>query len=388
MKNALINTLLVLTSIAVVCVILEVGLRLTGYATHAVNTTRLGRETVGDPLPGIRYLFDSYASYAQAWPDDPRGYFSTDDHSILYRVNNYGFRGDDLDVSRNHRVRIAVIGDSFCWGTGVKVEDRFTSLIEERLSQNKVLGQEYEVYNFCMQGFNTANEVALYEQVIQHFQPDLLLISYFLNDVNLPPDRYFQWRAWEPASLKEWRECFRLVDWVVNRISGKRARSVFVSSVNAAYERGHPGYESVVDGFEQLAHLNRQQGIPTVLAIFPWLADLDQASYPFHEAHKAIRQAGEQQGFEVLDLFEVFAGHTAKELWVHPIDQHPNEVGHGIAANAMYAWLVDVMERSGDDLLDGVARRRGTPIPTALRAPPGKEWYKAFAALALRENND
>jgi hypothetical protein len=120
------------------------------------------------------------------------GYFDTSDHSLVYRVNNYGFRGDDLDISRNHRIRIAVIGDSFCWGSGVKEKDRFTALIEERLNQEKILGQEYEVYKFCMPGFNTATEVALYEQVILHFQPDILLISYFLNDINLLPQTLFQ----------------------------------------------------------------------------------------------------------------------------------------------------------------------------------------------------
>ena len=68
--------------------------------------------------------------------------------------------------------------------------------------------------------------------------------------------------------------------------------------------------------------MNRQQNIPTVLAIFPWLADLEPDSYPFHKAHQSIRQVGEEQGFEVLDLFEVFAGQQSEEMWVHPIDHH------------------------------------------------------------------
>jgi hypothetical protein len=124
---------------------------------------------------------------------------------------------------------------------------------------------------------------------------------------------------------------------VVSRIAGVKSRSEFVLSVNAAYERGHVGYKSIVNGFKQLAHLNRQQSIATVLAILPWLTDLEPDLYPFHKAHRAVRQAGEQQGFEVIDLFDVFSGQRSEELWVHPIDHHPNEVGHRLIANAVHA---------------------------------------------------
>lgn len=384
-KNVLLNMLIVLTSSILVLVMLEVGLRIFGSSSQAPNYAKIGRDRVFDPLPGIRYLYKAHAPYSQSWPDDPRGYFGTDDNSLVYRVNNYGFRGDDLAIRRNHRVRIAVIGDSFCWGLGVKESDRFMVLIEESLHQQKTLGQAYEVYSFCMPGFNTVNEAALYEQVIQYFQPDLLLIAFFLNDVNLPPDLYFRQRAWDPPSWKAWRERFRLVDWVVFRIGRAKTRSELVANVDAAYKQGHPGFKSVVDGFERIARLNRQQGIPTVLSIFPWLADLEQDAYPFHEAHRAIRLAGEEQGFEVLDLFDAFAGLKAKDLWVHPVDQHPNEVGHRIAAEALTTRLIDVLTRSGGDLLGRAARRRVTPIPPAFLAPPTTEWYEVFAEYAARQ---
>lgn len=388
MRKMIINLTLVLTSIAIVLLMLEAALRISGYSIHVENLKPVGREREFAPLPGVRYLYKGHTSYTGSWPDDPRGYFGTNDHSLVYRVNNYGFRGDDLDISRNHRIRIAVIGDSFCWGNGVKEKDRFTALIEDQLNQNKILDQAYEVYNFCMTGFNSENEVALYEQVIRYFQPDLLLVSYFLNDVNLPPDLYFRWRAWEPGYLKEWRERFYLVDWVVFRISGIKTRLEFIASVNEAYERGHPGYESVIDGFERIALLNDKQGVPTVIAIFPWLTDLDQDTYPFHKAHLAVQQASETQGFKVVDLLNVFVGQQAEDMWVYPIDHHPNEVGHRFAAEAIYKRLVDVLIQSGDDLLSGADYRRGTQIPLELRASPKKEWYKVFAKLTQEKKHN
>ena len=41
----------------------------------------------------------------------------------------------------------------------------------------------------------------------------------------------------------------------------------------------------------------------------------------------------------VLDLQPAFAGHDGPELWVHPTNQHPNEIGHRIAGTALYEFL-------------------------------------------------
>ncbi len=40
-------------------------------------------------------------------------------------------------------------------------------------------------------------------------------------------------------------------------------------------------------------------------------------------------------GIPVLDLLDAFEGQPYEELWVHPSDQHPNEDGHYIAAEAL-----------------------------------------------------
>ena len=385
MKNLIVNGLLVLTSLTITLVLCEVWLRVSGYSSSVRNITELGRDRVINSLSGVRYLYKRNAHYTQKWPDDDRGYFGTSDNSITYRVNNYGFRGDDFAIGRNGAIRIAVIGDSICWGQGVKEKDRFTALIKLRLNQNKILGQNYEIYNFCMPGFNTQSEVALYEHVVQYFQPDILLIAYFLNDVNLPPELFFWWRPWAPKKLEKWRKRLRLVDWAVTLIREVRARPAFISSVNAAYEPGHPGYESVVAGFRRIARLNFKQDCPTLLTVFPSLGDSDRDSYPFHKVHRAVGQAGREQGFDVLDLFEFFEGHEATELWVHrPTDQHPNEEAHRIAADAMYLRLVEVLTRSGDELLAKAAQRRLIPVPSDLRDSPENEWYEVFAARAQR----
>ena len=42
-----------------------------------------------------------------------------------------------------------------------------------------------------------------------------------------------------------------------------------------------------------------------------------------------------------MDLRVALQGHAAESLWVHPVDHHPNEIAHRLAAEA----LVDPIRR-------------------------------------------
>ena len=38
-------------------------------------------------------------------------------------------------------------------------------------------------------------------------------------------------------------------------------------------------------------------------------------------------------------VLPAFAGHEGPELWVHPNNQHPNEIANGLAGRALADWL-------------------------------------------------
>ena len=63
--------------------------------------------------------------------------------------------------------------------------------------------------------------------------------------------------------------------------------------------------------------------------------------YAFGPIHETVRSHAEQLSIPVLDLLPVFSGFSGPELWVHPNDQHPNEVAHERAAEALYDFLID-----------------------------------------------
>jgi hypothetical protein len=65
----------------------------------------------------------------------------------------------------------------------------------------------------------------------------------------------------------------------------------------------------------------------------------------------------------VLDLLPSFGEHEGPELWVHPSNQHPNEIGHQIAGEALWRFLVDEGLAAGvaSDSAAGWRERREAP---------------------------
>lgn len=77
----------------------------------------------------------------------------------------------------------------------------------------------------------------------------------------------------------------------------------------------------------------RERGGRFLVASWPLLVDLDD--YPFAAADEAIARFCEGAGIPRLDLRAALRGHTAESLWVHPVDHHPNEIAHRLAAEAL-----------------------------------------------------
>ncbi len=62
--------------------------------------------------------------------------------------------------------------------------------------------------------------------------------------------------------------------------------------------------------------------------------------HPFRPLQEMLSQYCADNGIVELDLLEAFQGESYMELWVHPSDQHPNERGHRIAADAMAEFIL------------------------------------------------
>jgi len=116
----------------------------------------------------------------------------------VFRTNSLGFRGREVSKSKppGYR-RLAVLGDSFVAGVGVSDEAVFTERLAEDLAS-----QQIDVVNLGRAGTSTIREVTLYRQMGSLFEPDVVLLVYYLgNDLAevVEEETDEELAAWRPA---------------------------------------------------------------------------------------------------------------------------------------------------------------------------------------------
>jgi len=130
---------------------------------------------------GITYEYlPGFQGYLKNWPE-----------SILLNINQMGFRDDEEKTYSKNKgtFRILGIGDSVMMGLGVNFEDTYGEVLENELnrrSKEDRLDVDFEFINLAVIGYNTTMEVETFFQKGLKFNPDLVIISYFRNDFDLP----------------------------------------------------------------------------------------------------------------------------------------------------------------------------------------------------------
>lgn len=104
--------------------------------------------------------------------------------------NKYGFRERDFDVVKPTGVcRIMVLGDSFTWGAGFAVQERYTNVLEEHL-KSKYPRANIEVFNFGTPGGSTTKQRNILRKYKNLVKPDLIVVGFCLNDTQPKSQHY------------------------------------------------------------------------------------------------------------------------------------------------------------------------------------------------------
>jgi len=90
------------------------------------------------------------------------------------------------------------------------------------------------------------------------------------------------------------------------------------------------GWEAVKAALRKGKSLSEKHGFQFIVSVYPVLIQLDDG-YPFRNIHKTIEDYCVSLNITFVDLLDGFVGKKESELWVHPTDQHPNQVAHRIA---------------------------------------------------------
>ena len=133
-----------------------------------------------DDRRGTPGFYISDAELGQRLAPGYDGWFA----GVPVRINRLGFRdARDYSIEKSPKTfRILVFSDSVTFGHGALSETTYPFLLEQRLKQWRP-DVDWQVWNLGVPGYNTRQELKYLERVGPRYQPDLVIIGFFENDL-------------------------------------------------------------------------------------------------------------------------------------------------------------------------------------------------------------
>jgi hypothetical protein len=323
LKHAFANTMIGVIGMTISFALVEVILR----AAWSMSRTITAPMTIAVPKDEESIKLRPNVGWFSEYPSNPRGYFDSENR-VYYRSNSDGFRDTTFLPERNpNRARIAIVGDSFAMGLGVHAEDRLDVVMEATFAEK--YGCVVEVYNYGVNGNNSADYVQVVQTAVLDAQPDILLMWYFLNDIDITKSDYFedalqQHNPYYPLE-RTLSDAMLLLSQRLQRLAQAR---VAVANFNAAYADGEQ-WLPLQSHLNTIAQTARDNNINYGLFVHPILVQLDE-NHPYQAIHEQVLQTADSFGYFTDDLLIPLStiNRPAQALWVHPVDSHPNDIAN------------------------------------------------------------
>ncbi len=224
--------------------------------------------------------------------------------------------------------RVLVLGDSVPNDGSIPFAKRFPHRLQELLSAAAPSGESCDVVNVSCEGFNTLQEVRLYEQVGRKYRPDVIVLAYVLNDPFL-----------QNGALRRIGNSFFAFRFApIFDVATGRSTCAMFQKLDRSY-----AFELVVrNSLERLRLIAERDRTPVLVAPLPVVAPFDDPTCLAQYDH--VIETARGQGFEATRVVDAFRGEPF-ERYLKPGERfdvtHPNAEGH---------------ERIARHLADAVAR--------------------------------
>jgi len=139
------------------------------------------RVAVGAPLAERMPLMKMRANPVRGWQMVPGQTHYTYQHRV--NVNALGLRGPEIGEKGENERRVLYLGDSLVYGQGVADDETQPAVLERELRARdpKVA---WTVVNAGHRSYDTAQELALLEELGGRIRPDVVLLGWYWNDID------------------------------------------------------------------------------------------------------------------------------------------------------------------------------------------------------------
>jgi lysophospholipase L1-like esterase len=265
----------------------------------------------------------------------------------LYSTNIYGLRGDDFDlVPSENTYRILVLGDSFTYGCGARFEDTFPKQAELLLNAR---GDKttFEVINAGKPGLNTLEEMRYLKAEGWKFQPDLVVVQFYANDLQATVEILEEQRNkfieifFKKPFRKSYvffflRRNFNEFNLALLKLLDDQFPKDYLWGLHQTITFNSSGWKQCSSAYVELAKFSKEKSLPVMVVLFPHPGEPHGAIPLIHETVGAFCK---KQGLPVLDLLEDVKAIPPARQVVRPFDDHPSEEYHRLAAKRLVEAL-------------------------------------------------
>nr|MBA3341046.1 hypothetical protein [Gemmatimonadaceae bacterium] len=254
-------------------------------------------------------------------------------HEIVFkglplRTNEWGMRDKPYTLAKPPGTyRITMLGGSISMGSGVMEDQTYEALVEARLNRELAggLNARYEILNFAVGGYGLAQHMLVADRKIFRFEPDVVLVAGHSAEISRSFDvisRAIEKGAKFPPFLQDRIDKAGIKPGMNRREIHRQLRTAL-----SREELGRYSYRQIVEA-------SRRHG---AIPVWAWVPRLDGTNPP--ETFEYLSTMAKNAGFVVLNLDDAYKGHNLDNLFVGPMDSHPNVEGHRLLADRLYEAL-------------------------------------------------
>lgn len=273
--------------------------------------------------------------------------------SAAAKLNTIGLRDREYTTPKHkNSKRILILGDSFTFGSGVADD---SAIFPERLEQqlNADLADKettVEILNGGLMGSLTGDWVELLSRVKDNFQPNVILVVFFLRDGTRTTAMGSFFEPIRKKIVKQNQTAFAYRHSYAYRIiKDLRDRQYISKNYTKALTDSYFGdteqtkeWAVAQRNLLQIKSISNQIHAKIGLVVFPVLVELNN-QYPFSKICDLLSDFSKRNDIATLNLLPAFIGQNAPDLWVSAYDQHPNAFAHAIAATTIAPFLRQLM---------------------------------------------
>ncbi|MFO8057538.1 MAG: SGNH/GDSL hydrolase family protein [bacterium] len=249
---------------------------------------------------------------------------------LSVRINNLGFRGEDVSRSKPEgTTRIVIVGDSIVFGQGVDEEKTLSCLIEELLAR-KEPGRSFQVINAGVRGYNSHDYVVLLKEKVLSLSPDLVILV--ITEINDPERKPFRPESEKLERFKSspWRKVPILRELVAASYADEINR-LFKEHVKSLYDPEGEEFRRFREDIRSVKEICDKSSVELLAVTFPMLSEENM----FETERARLKTMLSEEGVSFIDPYPLLDRYPAGELVVGPRDFHPNGKALEIVARAL-----------------------------------------------------